>query len=180
MKNQYEYTINSTEDISRALAEAERRGYALTHYNSAFYLKGTAGEPISVDDSLANLYVVAYGPAPVRVSGKGETTVIAEKSAVVYAFEEGVVDAYDSSTVYAYDYAEVTSSMVATTYARSNDVLVTAYGSSKVFMPAYPINGSMAEVDLESDHAVLQISGQPPYRRTDEPLDGLLPEDLTY
>lgn len=36
MKNQYEYTINSTEDISRALAE--REGYVLTYYNSAFYL----------------------------------------------------------------------------------------------------------------------------------------------
>ena len=29
MKNQYEYTINSTEDISKALAEAERAGYRL-------------------------------------------------------------------------------------------------------------------------------------------------------
>lgn len=70
MKNQYEYTINSTEDIRKALSEAEREGYELTHYNSAFYLRGTAGELISVDDSLANLYVTAYGPAPVLVSGR--------------------------------------------------------------------------------------------------------------
>lgn len=71
MKKQHEYTINSTEDISRALADAESNGYELTRYNSAFYLRGTAGESLSVDDSLANLYVTAYGPAPVWVSGKG-------------------------------------------------------------------------------------------------------------
>lgn len=63
MKNQYEYTINSTKDISSALAEAEREGYHLTFYNSAFYLRGETGSPISVDDSLANLYGVTYGPA---------------------------------------------------------------------------------------------------------------------
>ena len=68
MKNQYEYTINSTEDIRKALGEADREGYALTHYNSAFYLRGEAGKSITVDDSLANLYVVAYGPAPVSGS----------------------------------------------------------------------------------------------------------------
>ena len=111
MKNQYEYTINSTEDISRALADAESNGYDLTHYNSAFYLRGTASESISVDDSLANLHVVAYGPAPVWVSGEGDTTVIAEESAVVYAIERGVVDAYESSTVYAYGRSTVVVQM---------------------------------------------------------------------
>ena len=40
MKNQYEYAINSTEDIRKALDEAECEGYALSHYNSAFYLRG--------------------------------------------------------------------------------------------------------------------------------------------
>ena len=57
MKNQYEYTINSTEDISKALAEAERMGYRLTSYNSTFRLRGEAGHSIAVDDSLADLYV---------------------------------------------------------------------------------------------------------------------------
>ena len=93
MKNQYEYTINSTDDIRKALDEAERGGYDLTFYNSAFYLRGTAGEPISVDDSLANLYAVTYGPAPVWVSGEGEVTVRAEESAVVYATGGSLVDA---------------------------------------------------------------------------------------
>jgi len=146
MKNQYEYTINSTEDISRNLAEAEREGYELTHYNSAFYLRGTAGEPISVDDSLANLHVTAYGPAPVWVSGEGETTVIAEKSAVVYAIAGGVVDAYDSATVYAYDSATVVVNMEASVYVSSNDVDVDAFGSSKVYLPAPGVAGSLARV----------------------------------
>lgn len=129
MKNQYEYTINSTEDITRALTEAEREGYELSYYNSAFYLRGTAGKPISVDDSLANLHVTAYGPAPVWVSGRGETTVIAEESSVIYAIGEGIVDAYDSSTVYAYDRTQVVVQMEASVYVASNDVDVEAWGT---------------------------------------------------
>lgn len=142
MKNQYEYTINSTEDIRRALSEAEREGYDLTHYNSAFYPRGTAGEPISVDDSLANLYVVAYGPAPVWVSGEGETTVLAEGSAVVHATEAGVVDAYDSSTVYAYDRSDVVVQMDASVFVSSDDVNVEAWGDSKVYLPAEGLAGA--------------------------------------
>lgn len=156
MKNRYEYTINSTEDISRALAEAEREGYVLTYYNSAFYLRGTAGEPISVDDSLADLYVVAYGPAPVWASGEGGTTVIAEKSAVVYAIEGGVVDAYGSATVYAYDSATVDVSMEATVYVSSNGVDVGAFGSSKVYLPAPGVGGSRAQVLLEGDAKIIR------------------------
>lgn len=151
MKNQYEYTINSTEDISRALADAESNGYDLTHYNSAFYLRGTAGEPISVGDSLANLHVTAYGPAPVWVSGKGDTTVIAEKSAVVYAIERGVVDAYDSSTVYAYNRTQVALQMEASVYVASDDVVVEAWGNSKVYLPSEGEDGSKAFVRLEED-----------------------------
>nr|DAS00758.1 MAG TPA: hypothetical protein [Caudoviricetes sp.] len=78
MKNQYEYTINSADDIRRALDEADRENIYLTHYNSAFHLRGAEGESISVDDSLADLHVVAHGPAVVWASGEGRTTVIAE------------------------------------------------------------------------------------------------------
>lgn len=156
MKNQYEYTINSTEDISRALADAESNGYDLTHYNSAFYLRGTAGEPISVGDSLANLYVTAYGPAPVWVSGKGDTTVIAEESAVVYATEGGIVDAYDSSTVYAYDRSTVAVNMEAAVYVASDDVDVEAWGSSKVYLPSAGVDGSQAEVRLKDDAEIIR------------------------
>lgn len=156
MKNQYEYTINSTEDISRALADAESNGYDLTHYNSAFYLRGTSGNPISVDDSLANLHVVAYGPAPVWVSGEGDTTVIAEESAVVYAIERGVVDAYGSSTVYAYDRSTVGVQMGASVYVASDDVDVEAWGSSKVYLPSSGVDGSRAQVRLEGDAEIIR------------------------
>lgn len=156
MKNQYEYTINSTEDITRALAEAEREGYELTHYNSAFYLRGAAGEPISVDDTLANLHVVTYGPAPVWVSGEGETTVIAEESAVVYATEGGVVDAYDSATVYAYNRSEVVVQMDAAVYVASDDVAVEAWGDSKVYLPSGGVDGSKAFVRLEEDAKIIR------------------------
>ncbi len=156
MKNQYEYTINSTEDIRRALDEAEREGYDLNHYNSAFYLRGTVGEPISVDDSLANLYVVAYGPSPVWVSGEGGTTVIAEGSAVVYATEGGAVDAYDSSTVYAYDHSDVVVQMEASVYVASDDVDVEAWGDSRVYLPAEGSAGSRAEVRVEGGAEVIR------------------------
>lgn len=156
MKDQYEYTINSTDDIGRALAEAEREGYELTRYNSAFYLRGTAGYSISVDDSLANLYVVTYGPAPVWVSGSGDTTVIAEESAVVYALEAGIVDAYDSATVYAYDRATVTANTDASVYVTSDDVDVEAWGSSTVYLPAPGVPGSRARVQAHNCAEVIR------------------------
>ena len=156
MKNQYEYTINSTEDIRKALDEAERGGYSLNRYNSAFYLRGVAGESISVDDSLANLYVVAYGPAPVRVSGEGETTVIAKGSAVVYAVEGGVVDAYDFSTVYAYNRSEVAVQMGASVYVASDDVAVEAWGDSKVYLPAEGSAGADPHLRVEGDAKVIR------------------------
>jgi hypothetical protein len=161
VKKQHEYTINSTEDISRALADAESNGYELTRYNSAFYLRGTAGEPISVDDSLANLYVTAYGPAPVWVSGKGNTAVIAEESAVVYATERGVVDAYDSATVYAYGSAMVSVNMEAAAYISSDDVDVDAFDSSKVYLPASGVDGSLAWVRTEDDAQVIRGGAVP-------------------
>lgn len=161
MKNQYEYTINTTDDIRKALAEAEREGYELTHYNSAFYLRGTDGESISVDDSLANLHVTAYGPAPVWVSGKGDTTVIAEKSVSVYAIERGVVDAYDSATVYAYDSATVAVNMEATVYIASDGVDVDAFGSSKVYLPPPGVDGSLAWVRTTDDVQVIRGSAVP-------------------
>ena len=161
MKNQYEYTINSTEDIRKALDEAEREGYYLTHYNSAFYLRGTAGEPISVDDSLANLYVVAYGPAPVWVSGEGETTVIAEGSAVVYATEGGVVDAYASSTVYAYDRSDVIVQMDASVHVASDDVIVEAWGDSRVYLPAEGIDGANPSLRVEGAAKVIRGVADP-------------------
>lgn len=161
MKSQYEYTINSTEDIRKALDEAEREGYELTHYNSAFYLRGTAGKSISVDDSLANLYVVAYGPAPVWVSGEGETTVIAERSAVVYAIEGGVVDAYDTSTVYAYDHSDVVVQMDASVYVASDGVNVEAWGDSKVYLPAEGVAGADPHLRLEGASKVIRGVADP-------------------
>ena len=156
MKNQYEYTINSTEDIRKALDEAEREGYWLTHYNSAFYLRGSAGRPISVDDSLANLYVVAYGPAPVWVSGEGETIVIAKESSVVYAIEGGIVDAYDSSTVYAYDRSAVVVQMEASVYVASDDADVEAWGDSKVYLPAEGVAGANPRLQVKANAKVIR------------------------
>ena len=156
MKNQYEYTINSTEDISRALAEARREGYDLTYYNAAFYLRGAAVETISVDDSLANLHVVAYGPSPVWVFGEGEVTVRAEENAVVYATEGSLVDAYDSATVYAYDRSQVDVSVNASVYVASDDVDVEAFGNSKVYLPGEGAAGSRAWVHLEGDAELIR------------------------
>lgn len=156
MKNQYEYTINSTKDISSALAEAEREGYHLTFYNSAFYLRGETGSPISVDDSLANLYVVTYGPAPVWVSGEGEVTVRAERNAVVYATEGSSVDAYDSSTVYAYDCSQVDVSAEASVYVESDDADVEAFGDSKIYLPGEGVAGSRAWVHSEGNAKIIR------------------------
>ena len=156
MKNQYEYTINSTEDIRKALDEVEREGYELNYYNSAFYLRGTAGDPISVDDSLANLHVTAYGPAPVWVSGEGEVTVMAEENAVVYASEGSLIDAYDSATVYAYNRSQVDVSGGASVYVASDDADVEAFGNSKVYLPSDGVAGSQAFVRLEGDAEIIR------------------------
>lgn len=156
MKNQYEYTINSTDDIRRALEEAEREGYELTYYTASFYLVGVAGEVISVDDSLADLYVVTRGPAPVRVSGEGKTTLIAEGSAVVYATEGSLVDSYDSATVYAYDHSEVDVSTGSSVYVASDDVLVNAFGDAKVYLPAPGKPGAGATVNAPSASNLIQ------------------------
>lgn len=156
MKNQYEYTINSTEDIRKALDEAEREGYELTNYNSAFYIRGTAGKPISVDDSLANLHVVAYGPAPIHVTGEGWVTVLAEKTAVVYATEGSVVDAYDYSTVYAYDRSEVIVQMDASVYVVSDNVNVEAWGNSKVYLPAEGAAGAAPRLIVKGSSKVIR------------------------
>ena len=161
MKNQYEYTINSTEDISRALREAEQQGFDLNPYNSAFYLRGTSGEPISVDDSLANLHVVTYGPAPVWVSGEGEATVIAEKNAVVYATEGSVVDAYDYSTVYAYDRSTVIVQAGASVYVASDDAYVEAWEASKVYLPAAGSPGHIPHLRTEDPDGVIRVG--PPF-----------------
>lgn len=156
MKNQYEYTINSTGDIRRALDEAEREGYYLTYYNSSFYLRGTAGESISVDDSLANLHVTAYGPASAWVTGEGEVTVRAEGDAVVYATEGSLVDAYDSATVYAYDRSQVDVSADASVYVASDDADVEAFGNSKVYLPSDGVAGSQAFVRLVGDAEIIR------------------------
>lgn len=156
MKNQYEYTINSTDDIREALDEADREDYYLTSYNSAFNLRGAPGESIAVDDSLSDLYVVAHGPAPVWVSGEGKTTVIAEGSSVVYATKGSVVDAYDSATVYAYDRASVDVSMGASVYVASDDVEVGACGGAKVYLPNWGVTGSKASVHLEDGAEIIR------------------------
>lgn len=156
MKNQYEYTINSTDDIRRALDEADRENIYLTHDNSAFHLRGAEGETISVDDSLADLYVVAHGPAVVWVSGEGRTTVIAEESSVVYAAEGSVVDAYDSATVYAYDRSDVDVSMDSSVYVASDDVIVSAFGDAKVYLPSTGSDGSQATVSVPGSGNLIQ------------------------
>lgn len=156
MKDQYEYTINSTDDISRALAEAEREGYELTHYTARFDLRGKAGVPISVDDSLKDLHVVAHGPAPVYVSDG--VTVIAEDSATVYATEDGLVDAYDSATVYAYDRSEVDVSGDASVYIASDDVIVNAFGDAKVYLPAPGTPGSRATINVLDGANLIQAA----------------------
>jgi hypothetical protein len=156
MKNQYEYTINSTDDIRRALAEADRANIYLTHYNSAFHLRGADGDTISVDDSLADLYVVAHGPAVVWASGEGRTTVIAEESSAVYAAGGSVVDAYDSATVYAYDRSDVNVSMDSSVYVSSDDVIVSAFGDAKVYLPAAGSSGAQATVSVPGSGNLIQ------------------------
>lgn len=154
MKDQYEYTINSTYDIARALEEAELAGYELTHYTSRFDLRGQAGVPISVDSSLKDLHVVAHGPAPVYVSGGA--TVIAEDASVVYASGDGLVDAYDSATVYAYDSSEVAVSGNASVHVASDDVIVNAFGDATVYLPAQRVAGSRALVNATDGANLLQ------------------------
>lgn len=156
MKNQYEYTINSTDDIRRALDEADREKIYLTHLNSAFHLKGAEGETISVDDSLEDLYVVAHGPAVVWASGEGRTTVIAEESSVVYATEGSVVDAYSSATVYAYDYSDVNVSMYSSVYVSSDNVVVRAFGDAKVYLPSAGSDGAQATVSVPGSGNLIQ------------------------
>lgn len=156
MKNQYEYTINSTDDISRALEEAERMGYELTHYTARFDLRGQAGVPIYVDSSLKDLHVVAHGPAPVYVSDGA--TVIAEDASAVYATGDGLVDAYDSATVYAYDRSEVAVSGDASVYVASGDVIVNAFGDAKVYLPDPRVVGSRASVNVTGSSNLIQAT----------------------
>lgn len=156
MKNRYEYTIDSTEDIRTALEEVDREDFYLTYDNSVFRLRGTADASILVDDSLADLYVVACGPAPVWVFGEGKTTVIAERSSVVYAAEGSVVDAYDSATVYAYDRASVDVSMEASVYVSSDGVEVEAWGDAKVYLPSEEVGGSHASVRREGGARIIR------------------------
>lgn len=151
MKDQYTWTINTTQDLNRALAEADREGYKLTFYNSRFDLRGDRGTPVSVDGRLKNLYVVAHGPAPVYV--EGGAVVQALDSSVAYASDGGVVDAYNTATVYAYDDAQVDVSMDASVYAVSDDVDINAYGSSRVYLPSEGTAGSNASVHLHNSAA---------------------------
>lgn len=158
MKDQYEYTIDSTDDIIRALAEAEREGYELTHCTARFDLRGEAGRPISVDSSLKNLHAVTYGPAPVYVSGG--TTVVADDFATVYAMEDSFVDAYGSATVYAYDRAEVDVSGDASVYVASDDVTVNAFGDAWVYLPAPGTAGSQARVSVPNSTHLIQAAAE--------------------
>lgn len=161
MKNQYEYTINSTEDIRKALEEADREDFYLTYHNSAFHLRGVAGESIAVDDSLADLHVVAHGPATVWVSGEGRTAVVAEGYSVVHATEGSSVDAYDFATVYAYDRASVDVSMEASVYVSSDDVDVEAWGDSKVYLPAEGVPGAGPHLHVEGCAKVIRGVADP-------------------
>ena len=156
MKDQYEYTINSTYDISRALGEAERLGYDLTSYTARFDLLGQAGVPIAVGSSLKRLRVVAHGPAPVYVSDGA--TVVAKDASVVYAMGGSLVDAHDFATVYAYDRSEVDVSCDASVHVASDDVIVNAFGDAKVYLPAPGVAGSQATVNVPDGANLVQAT----------------------
>lgn len=99
---------------------------------------------------------MTYGPAPVWVSGEGETVAIAEESAVVYATEGSSVDAYDSSTVYAYDRSKAVVQMDAAVYVSSDDVTVEAWGDSRVYLPAEGIAGANPSLRLDGASKVIR------------------------
>ena len=132
MENEYYYEVESTEDISKALKEAESAGVTLNYFNAVFLLRGEAGRPISVDTSLRNLYVVARGPAPVRASG--EALVVAEESAIVYATDSSAVVARGHATVYAYDQALVDAYDDASVLVFSDDVDLDVFDRAKVYL----------------------------------------------
>jgi len=161
MVNEHYFRINSTEDIHKALTEAEREGYDLTFYNSVFLILGEEGLPISVDDSLENLHVVACGPSPVWVSGGSEKTVRAEGDVVIYATEDCRVDAYDSATVYAYDRAQVDVRMDAAVHVASDDVDVEAWGDSRIYLPAEGLAGANPYLRLEDSSKVIRGVADP-------------------
>ena len=144
MKPHYTWTINSTEDIDRTLAKMRREGCEPTFLNSRFEVRGTRGTPIILGGSLESQYVIAFGPAPVYVESGGPVQAV--NSAVAYAREGSFVDAYDSSTVYASAGSEVDACDEASVHVASDDVLVNAYGSCTVYLPAEGVPGSGARV----------------------------------
>ncbi len=151
MRTRHQWTIDSTDDIHKTLRGWAEGGAPADRYSVRFDLRGSTGNPISVPNLLRGFYVVAHGPAPVYVGG--DTTVQAVESAVVYTTEDGVVEAYDSATVYAYGRSEVTLDNEAAVFVASDDVLVTAYGSGTVHLPAGGFPGSAATVQLEGEAA---------------------------
>lgn len=146
MKTHYTWTIDSASDADHTLAKARSEGCEPTPLNSRFEVRGAVGTPITLGDSLEAQHVIVFGPAPVYVTGGVSVQIV--DSAVAYALEASFVDAYDSSTVYAYACSEVAACDEASVYVASDDVIVNAYGSCTVCLPAGGVAGSGAQVNV--------------------------------
>lgn len=142
MINEYQITINSTDDISKMLADAERRGILYDYYNACIYLRGGSGTSIEVGSELRGLYVVALGPAVVH-AGEG-VSIIAENSATVHAHERVYVNARERSRVYAHEGSIVDLKDEAVAYIDSDDVEVLATDDSIAYLPAEGAPGAEA------------------------------------
>lgn len=133
MVNEYQIIINSTEDIQKELSKAEESGIVYDYYNAVIYLRGSEGSVIEVGRSLKGLYVVAQGPAEVRVTGG--SSVMAEGSTTVHAYEISHVIARGHSTVFAYDEALVDLEDSSTCHLISPEAEVLAADDSRVILP---------------------------------------------
>lgn len=159
MVNEYQITINSTDDISRMLAEAERLGIAYDYYNACIYLRGASGTSIDVGEALKGLYVVAEGAAIVHV--REGASVIAEGSATVHVHDDSSTVARSRATVYAHDSALVTLEDQSSAYVTSDDVEVLAQDDSTVYLPAERSAGADPIVELRDSAEVIRTSVPP-------------------
>lgn len=158
MINEYQITINSTDDISKMLADAERRGILYDYYNACIYLLGGSGTSIEVGSELRGLYVVASGPAAVH-AGEG-ASIIAENSVTVHARGRAYVKARDHSQVYAHEESIVDLEDRAVVYIDSDDVEVLATDDSIAYLPAEGAPG--AEACAEAIDNAKIIRGETP------------------
>lgn len=145
MINEYQITIDSTDDISKMLSEAKRQGIIYDYYNACIYLRGASGTSIEVGKELRGLYVVATGPAVVHA--RENASIIAENSAVVHAHGRTYVKARERSQVYAHEESIVDLEEGAVAYVDSDDVEILANDDSRAYLPAdgEPGAGACAE-----------------------------------